>query len=129
MAVLDQKVGQMGARHHFRIGRQRQRAFVSAADAFFRQLFGHRRQPRHTPLPHLCQQRLQRGILFVKIQPDDVHAAAAPGNRNLDAVNQADTALRCFGTRFSQTPGVIVVGQRQYGTAVLFGQPHHFGGA
>ena len=119
----------MGARHHFGVGRQRQRPFVSAVDAFFRQLFGHRRQPRHPPLPYLRQQRLQRRVVFVKIQPDNVYAAAAPSNRNLNAVNQADAALRRFGTRFGQAAGVVVVGQRQYGAAVLFGQPHHFGGA
>ena len=129
MAVLYQKFGQMGARDHFGIGRQRQRAFVSAAYAFFLQFGRNRRQPLQPSFTHLCQQRLQRRIVFIEIQPDDVHAAAAPGNGNLHTVNQADAALRRFGACFGQAAGVVVVGQRQHGTAVGMRQPHHFGGA
>ena len=116
----------MGAAHHFGVGRQGERALISADYAFFFQFFGNRGQAFQTALAHLGKQALQRFVFHVEIQPDNVHAAVPPRYRNFHAVDKAH-AQRCrFGARFGQAAGVVVVGECEQGAAVGMRQPHHF---
>ena len=119
----------MGAAGHFFVGRQRERAFVCARDAFFCELFGDGRQSFQTAFSYSGEQVLQRFIVFVEIQPDDVDGAAAPRYRDFRAVDQAQAEFGGFGAGFGQAAGVVMVGEGEQGAAVGVRQPHHFGGA
>jgi len=66
--------------------------------------------------------------VFVKIQTDHVDGAPAPGNGDFHAVNKADIVLLRCRACGGQTARVVVVGEREHGTAVFRGQRHHFFG-
>ena len=86
-ALLAQKFGDMGARHGFGAGTERQRAFVGAENAFFFELGGDLAQAFFSAAAQSGQQALQIGVVFVEIETDDVDGAAAPAGGDFDAAD------------------------------------------
>ena len=128
MSRSDEELGDVGAADHFFVCRQRERAVVCAADAFLFELGGDGFEAFQTTLPYLCQQVLQIFVLFVEIQTDNVYGAPAPSYGDFHAVDETQSELVGFGTRFGDAAGVVVVGQRQQRAAVLMRKAHDFGG-
>mgnify|MGYP000915051976 CR=1 FL=1 len=129
MALLDKEIGNVGAADHFRVGGQRECAFICAGDAFFLQFGGDGFKTFQTALAHGGEQVLQRGVVFVEIKADDVDGVAVPRYRDFHAADKAQTERGGFGAGFGEAAGVVVVGEREQGAAVLMGEEHDFGGA
>ena len=109
----------MCAPYHLRIGCKLARPLATAGnpecierrDDFFRS--------RQASAPGRRQSGLQRGIVRINAEPDNMNCVAAPGDRNFDAVNQPQRKPFCCGPRRGQSAGVVVIGQREHGNAAL----------
>jgi hypothetical protein len=77
-----------------------------------RQLLAHQLRACGTAAACRREPRDQLGILGVDIQPDDMHGAVRPRDRNFHAADVSHAeCLRC-GTGFALTADFIVIGER-----------------
>ena len=71
-----------------------------------------------------CGQVLVPGI---DAQPEDVHGAAAPGHRDLDAVDELHALVQRRRARVVEARKLVVVGQGPYCDAGARGAPRNLG--
>ena len=122
--LLHQPIGDVGARDHFGVGGKGECTFCRADNAFFGELGGDLVQAFYPPLPHLGEQGLQRGVVFVKIQRNDVDGAMPPCYRDFYTIDKLNILSLGFGARFGKPACVVVVGEREQAAAILCGGLH-----
>ena len=110
--TLDQKPGEVRAGHQLRVGRVRQRAFVSARDAGSRQAFAHLAGPTIAPSSDAGQPFHQRRVIGIHVQPQHMHGFAGKTHRNFDARDVHHPQCFGFGAGFVLASQLIVIRER-----------------
>jgi hypothetical protein len=127
-ADVGEKAREVGAAHHLRVLGALERSFESAVDPRFGQFRSHALGALQAPAPHARQSRGERLVVRVDAQSHDVDRAAAPGDRDLHAVDEAHAFGLGRRARLGEAAQLVVVGQRPQGHARARRAPRDLGG-
>src|SRR5262249_10361870 len=113
LARLDEVAREVRAADELRILGEALRTREAAVNARGRKAVGDSLRAGRAPLPDRFQAVAQRAGARIDAKADDVDGAAAPGHRDLDAVDETKPARTGLGARLGEPGGVVVIGERE----------------
>ncbi len=112
LANFREEAREVGAPDQRRVLREAQRPFEGAVDPRLLQFPRDTLRALQPPAAHADEPRRQRLVAGIDAQPDDVDRAAAPGDGDFHAVDEAHACRKRRLARFGQPAQLVVVGER-----------------
>jgi len=125
-AALDEQTREMRAPYQSRVVGQLARTLKAAPDAKRIQRGGHFLGARGAPASRRSETRLQRRIVRIDAETDDMDGLPAPRHRYFDTVDELEPMTVSGNVRWRKSASIIVVGQRQNPDAALRGARDQF---
>ena len=111
----------MRARNQLGVADELQRPFVRAFDADLREALSHLERALAAAAARGCEAGLQRLVVGVETESDDVHGRAREGHRNFGAVEVGQRERQGGVARTLLAAHLIVIGQRPQLDSVRLG--------